>query len=94
MEGRFIVFYDIADPGRLRRVEKIMKDYGTRVQRSFYEALMDETAMESLRSRLKRVIDPARDGIKIVRLCGSCANRRLSAGRTAAIEPAPSWTVI
>ena len=32
-----IVAYDIADPKRLQRIAKIMKDYGLRVQKSIFE---------------------------------------------------------
>ena len=36
-----IVAYDIADPRRLIRVAKIMKDYGLRVQKSVFEVETD-----------------------------------------------------
>ena len=36
-----IVTYDIADPRRLNRVAKVIKDYGTRVQKSKFEVAVD-----------------------------------------------------
>ena len=84
--GKCIVFYDIRDPKRLRRVAKILEDYGLRVQKSFFEAWLDEDEIARMRDRLLRAIDPQQDGVKIVRLCGKCAPRRMAAGDAAEME--------
>lgn len=91
---RCIVFYDIRDAHRLRKVAKILQDYGERVQKSFFEADLDEAELEELRSRLSRVIDPAEDGVKIFRLCQACAGRRLSSGNAATAETPTSWKIV
>ncbi len=56
---RFLVAYDIADPKRLRRVIKVMKSYGTRLQYSVF--LCDLSGVELTRWR-SAVLDVVRLG--------------------------------
>lgn len=56
---RFLVAYDIADPKRLRRVLKVMKSYGTRLQYSVF--LCDLSGVELTRWRAA-VLDVVRLG--------------------------------
>jgi len=69
---KYFAIYDIADPKRLARVAKILKDYGLRVQKSKFE--LDVTAKElaRLHRRIVTVIDDAEDGVKYFPLCGTC----------------------
>ena len=46
-----IVAYDIADPRRLNRVAKVIKDYGTRVQKSIFEVNVDDKRFIEMKRR-------------------------------------------
>lgn len=68
-----IVAYDIADPKRLARIAKIMKDYGIRVQKSIFEVTARGGVFAQMRRRVEAVIVPAEDGVKYFPLCEKCA---------------------
>jgi len=64
-----LVSYDVnteSDGGkrRLRRVAKICKDYGQRVQFSVFECIVDPTQWAVLKQKLIDVIEPERDSLR------------------------------
>lgn len=71
----WLVAYDISDPKRLYRVAKLMKRYGTRVQRSIFECRLDQTRLKLLLAEIKVTIKPRRDRVQIYRLCDFCQQR-------------------
>jgi CRISPR-associated protein Cas2 len=70
-----IVAYDVRDRRRLRRVAKMMEQYGARVQRSAFECRLDKEQMESLFADIKRVINRKQDKVTVILLCQSCVHR-------------------
>ena len=76
-----LVSYDInvkSDGGqrRLRRVSRVCKDYGQRVQFSIFECIVDPTRWTQLRKKLIDEIDPERDSLRFYFL-GSNWKRRV-----------------
>ncbi|WP_028324880.1 CRISPR-associated endonuclease Cas2 [Desulfatirhabdium butyrativorans] len=64
-----LVSYDVAttDEGgqrRLRRVAKMCKNYGQRVQYSVFECLVDPAQWTLLRNKLEKEIDPEKDSLR------------------------------
>jgi CRISPR-associated protein Cas2 len=55
---------------RLARVAKACKSYGQRVQYSVFECSVTEVVMERLRAKLKSIIDPKTDSLRIYHLKG------------------------
>lgn len=53
---------------RLRRVATICKDFGQRVQYSVFECRVNEAQLESLRTRLLKIIREEEDSLRIYRL--------------------------
>ena len=45
---RYLVCYDIRDERRLKRVGKMMKDYGTRVQYSVFEVDLERDRLDEM----------------------------------------------
>lgn len=70
---RYLVSYDIADPRRLRRVAKVVQSYGTRIQFSVFECLLNPTELAQLRVDLSDVIEPDEDQILFIRLASPSA---------------------
>lgn len=68
MRTRYLVCYDICDPRRLRRVEKTVKSFGTRIQFSIFECPLDDLRLRQLQSNLKDVINAEHDQILFVSL--------------------------
>lgn len=65
---RFLVCYDICNPKRLRRVEKTVKSYGTRIQFSVFECLLDGVRLQQLRQHLSEIINSEHDQVMFVSL--------------------------
>jgi len=71
-----IVTYDVntedrAGQRRLRRVAKVCKSYGQRVQKSVFECSVNEMQYEQMRRELVKEIDKGWDNLRIYRLIGS-----------------------
>lgn len=76
-----LVTYDIGDPKRLRRVAKVMKDYGYRVQRSVFECLVDEHRLALMVAEIDNCIDAQLDTVRFYRLCNACQKTLLIRGQ-------------
>jgi len=76
-----LVSYDVAttDPmgqTRLRRVAKVCKNYGQRVQYSVFECIVDPAQWAVLKDRLIKEINPEKDSLRFYYL-GSNWRRRV-----------------
>jgi len=89
-----IVAYDIADPRRLNRVAKIIKDYGFRVQKSIFEVDVDSRRFMEMWARVHEEIEPAEDGVKFFPLCEKCAGTVENIGLGVFIDPDRDYLVI
>jgi CRISPR-associated protein Cas2 len=79
-----LVFYDVREDERLRRVAKLMEGYGQRIQYSVFRCHLTPTELERLRWRLTQVADPV-DSVIIFPLCEHCA------GQAQGVHNAPPW---
>ena len=77
----YFVIYDIADPKRLNRVAKILKNYGQRAQKSKFELNLTLAQLKSLQREIGRVIHPEKDGVKYFPLCESCFGKTETFGK-------------
>lgn len=67
---------DAAGRRRLRRVAKVCKDLGQRVQNSVFECEVDPAQWTTLRTRLIEEIDADKDSLRFYRL-GADGKRRV-----------------
>lgn len=67
---------------RLRKVAAVCSDYGVRVQNSVFEMLIDNAALEKIKQRLSKIIDPDNDSIRIYHLGKRADNKIDVIGRT------------
>ena len=70
-----LVAYDIAEPSRLRKIAKIMEDYGDRVQYSVFEMDIDFKIFQTMKRRTEAVLHKDEDGVKYFFLCKRCAGQ-------------------
>ena len=75
-----VVAYDVnttteQGAARLRRVAKLCERYGTRVQNSVFEVLVDAAQLVLLKSGLEELIDMKEDSVRFYRLGNSYENR-------------------
>ncbi len=72
-----LVCYDVRDPKRYRKLYKVMRGIGRRVQYSVFRSRLDDREVEQLRWKLAKILDPV-DRLLIVDLCPTCAARVIS----------------
>ncbi|WP_020469383.1 CRISPR-associated endonuclease Cas2 [Zavarzinella formosa] len=77
----YAVFYDIADPKRLRKVASCCEDFGLRIQYSVFLCRLSATEFAKLRSRLYALISLDADQVIFMPLCSRCVNSMESIGR-------------
>lgn len=80
-----LVSYDVATsdaggPGRLRRVAKICKNFGQRVQFSVFECIVDPAQWTNLRQQLLDEINPGKDSLRFYFLGSNWRHRVEHAG--------------
>ena len=68
--SHWLLLYDICDPKRLRSVEKIVSQYGVRIQKSVFEINSDYSIITVLQKKLEAVT-VAEDGdcVAFIPLC-------------------------
>lgn len=89
-----IVAYDIADPRRLNRVAKVVKDYGTRVQKSIFEVDVDDRRFTEMKARIEELIEAYEDGVKYFPLCEKCAGTVEIIGQGVFVDPDEEFYVL
>ena len=67
-----LIAYDIANQKRLRKVARLMQNYGVRVQRSVFECSLSPQRAARLIEKVKPLLKPREDRIHIYRICESC----------------------
>lgn len=89
-----LVAYDIADPKRLQRIAKVMKDYGQRVQKSIFEVEVTPRQFSVMKWRTEAEMVPSEDGVKYFPLCGRCCDTVITYGRNMRIEEQGSYLIV
>ncbi len=86
-----LVTYDVSTETtegrrRLRRVAKVCKDYGQRVQKSVFECTVDKTTHALLEQRLLDAIDQDEDNLRMYRLTEPVAEHVKEFGKFRAVD--------
>ena len=68
MRNSFIITYDICDDKRLRKVFKIMKNWGDHLQYSVFECQLTRQELVDLQEELTEVIDGIQDQVLFIDL--------------------------
>lgn len=68
MRSYYLVSYDIADPARLRRIYKTMRDFGDGIQLSVFLCQLTDLDRATLERRLLEVLNQRQDQVIFVKL--------------------------
>ncbi len=68
MRRHYIVSYDISDPVRLRKVHKVVRDYGEALQLSVFACQLHDKDRAILEAKLRAVIHHKEDQVVFVDL--------------------------
>jgi CRISPR-associated protein Cas2 len=81
-DTRFIVItYDISNDRRRTRLHKRLKDYGTPVQYSVFECLLDPSDIIKMKVAVRKIIKPRIDHVRYYEICAQCKTRVEVTGR-------------
>ncbi len=67
----YIVSYDIPDDKKRDKIAKVMLDFGTRVQYSVFECILDNKLLQKMINKLERIVSDE-DSVRIYALCAKC----------------------
>ena len=86
-----VVAYDvdttnIGGDKRLRKVAKLIERYGSRVQNSDFEVILDPAQLVKMKSELEKIIDTKEDSVRIYRLGSTYQNKIEVIGRKSRVE--------
>lgn len=70
-----VVSYDMPDDRRRTRLHRQLKGFGTRVQYSVFECILDERDVARLQALVHSVIQRGQDHVRYYRLCEACVQR-------------------
>jgi CRISPR-associated protein Cas2 len=70
-----VVVYDISDDRRRTRLHDVLLDYGTPVQNSVFECLLDAEGLRRMKRAIGRVIRPRVDRVRYYYLCQACLGK-------------------
>jgi CRISPR-associated protein Cas2 len=90
----YVVAYDIADDDRREDVSLFLSGYGPRVQLSVFEVeLHDPETAQEFRSRLRSLIDPDDDQVRLYRLTRDALTQRVILGARVLEERVDYWII-
>jgi len=89
-----VVAYDIANPRRLNRVAKVVKDYGIRVQKSIFEVNSENRLFAEMKFRIENEMELSKDGVKYFPLCEKCAGTLEIIGQGIFVDPDEEFYVL
>lgn len=76
MTKRFVlVIYDISNDRRRTKLHNTLLDYGSPVQYSAFECLLDEKGLARMKKATAKVIKPRVDRVRYYYLCAECLGK-------------------
>jgi CRISPR-associated endonuclease Cas2 len=82
MKQLTVIAFDVSSDARRAKVVKVLEDHLVRLQRSVFDADgLDEAVLLRLRSDIEGVIDLDVDCVAYLRLCATCAGKRVVVGK-------------
>jgi len=67
-----LIVYDISNDRRRTRLHDVLLDFGTPVQYSVFECLLDEKGLARMKKAVMRAIRPRVDRVRFYYLCRAC----------------------
>lgn len=91
---RYVVTYDVADDGRREEVATLLSGYGPRVQLSVFECdLRTRHDAAALQSKLRELIDPVEDQVRMYPLSDRAARQVTLIGARTIEERQDFWII-
>jgi len=89
-----LVVYDISSDKRRTKLHNALLDYGTPVQYSVFECLLEPKQLERMRKAVRRVIRPRVDQVRYYFLCASCVAKTEVTSGVEVLHPSKEAMII
>ena len=94
MSDQFVlVVYDISNDRRRTKLHNLLLDYGSPVQYSVFECLLDGERLKKLKAAVRKVTRPRKDHVRYYWLCADCMRKIEAPGRKVATKPETALVV-
>lgn len=71
----YLVVYDISNDKRRTKLHKKLLDFGSPVQYSVFECLLDAKHRMKMDNAISKIIRPRKDAVRIYFICDECAKK-------------------
>ena len=76
MSEQFVlVVYDISNDRRRTKLHNLLLDFGSPVQYSVFECVLDDKRLELMRRSVKKITRPKKDNVRYYYLCAACTQK-------------------
>ena len=93
-EQFYVVVYDISNDRRRTRLHNRLQDYGSSVQYSVFECILDAKQLARMKRMIKRTIKEQKDQVRIYHLCEACLKKTWLSRASAEVLDDPSAIVV
>ena len=70
-----VVVYDVSNTKRRTKLHNRLKDFGTPVQYSVFECLLDAEQIRAMKQAVRHIIKPRLDSVRYYPLCNACLKK-------------------
>jgi CRISPR-associated protein Cas2 len=70
-----VVAYDISDDPRRTKLHNTLKNFGTPVQYSVFECILDKGGVKKMKAAVNRVIEEDTDLVRYYYICDGCRKK-------------------
>ena len=70
-----MISYDIVEDKKRLKLMKLLKDYGTRVQKSVFECNLSQKTYDQVKTGIEEIINKRKDRVRYYRMCTGCTER-------------------
>jgi len=89
-----VVVYDISNDRRRVKLHNLLKDYGSPVQYSVFECLLEPKQETAMKKRVVKLIKPKVDSVRFYHLCAACVKQIEVPGAKVALTEPPDAIVV
>lgn len=94
MSQFILITYDISNDKRRTKLHNTLLNFGTPVQYSVFECILDEAREKEMRRAVRRIIRPKLDSVRYYFLCASCLKRVETTGGKEVLGELPPAIVV
>ena len=70
-----MISYDVGDDSKRSKLMKLLKDYGTRVQKSVFECNLSPEIFKYVKHSVEKIINKRKDRVRYYKMCGGCHDK-------------------